>query len=237
MKEFPTEGEELKKLLQFARKIPLNFGYNPGTTDDAHQFLALHKRKAPEVLGRIALHDGAGTKSAYGTLTVNGNVLSLHCEREIPQLAKRVKKLLRLNKMNLNVQILDGSGKVIDAVIEDIEPVPGLEDAADDTDGAEDDTSPTTTAPAAEHMREAAPAVAVSPAAGPDARDLAARLRSLQSGLKTAPGPAVSKLERAYTAAVGLVRAGDLEKAASMIGMIETTLARVAPTAPRDPSQ
>ncbi len=233
MKEFPTEGDELKKLLKFARKIPLNFGYNPGTTDDADQFLALHKRKAPEVLGRIALHDGAGTKSAFGTLSVNGNIVALHCERELPQLAKRVKKLLRLNKMNLNVQILDKSGTVIDSVIEDIEPDPALDDDTDNTETTEDDAAESTSMPAAEPAA-AAPAAAAPSAGGQDARDLAVRLRSLQSGLQAAPGPAAAKLERAFTAAVGLVRAGDLEKAASMVAMIETTLARVAPGATTD---
>jgi hypothetical protein len=227
MKEFPTEGEELKKQLKLARKLPLNFGYNPGTTDDDDQFMALHKRKPPEVLGRIALHDGAGTKAAFGTLEVKGNIVMLTCEREIPQLAKRIKKLLRMNKMNLNVQVLDHSGNVIDAVIEEIEPLPESDDDIENGEAVEAETAraPDTEAP----PRPSEPAIGQGAETGPAASELAARLKTLRSGLQSAPAPAAAKLERAFAAAVGLVRSGDLDKAASMIGMIETTLARIAP--------
>lgn len=227
MKEFPTEGEELRKLLKVARKLPLNFGYNPGTTDDDDQFMALHKRKPPEVLGRIALHDGAGTKSAFGTLEVKGNIVVLTCEREIPQLAKRIKKLLRGNKLNLNVQVLDQSGNVIDAVIEEIEPLP---DSDDDIENGESAEAETEHAPDSETPPSTAePAIGQGVETGSAAIALAARLKALRAGLQSAPAPAAAKLERAFAAAVGLVRSGDLDKAASMIGMIETTLARVAP--------
>lgn len=102
--DFPVAGADLKKLVKHARKVPVAFGYNPGTDDD-DQFLAVHKIKKPELLGKIARNEGAGTKSAFGTFTLQGNILTLKCEREVPTLAKRFKKLLRMNRINLNVEV------------------------------------------------------------------------------------------------------------------------------------
>jgi hypothetical protein len=223
MKEFPVEGEQLKKLLKFARETPLAFGYNPGTTDDDDQFLALHKRKSPEVLGRIAMHDGAGTKAAFGMLSVTGNIVSLHCERALPQLAKRIKRLLRLNHMNLNVKVFDAEGNVVDEIIEDVEPGAAPEESKAETDNKATGQGQPDPAPPPPQSDSRTEAMA-----------LAARLKAMQSRVQSAPAPAAAKLTRAYGSAVSLVRAGDLEKAGSMIAQIEAVLARVAPATSGD---
>lgn len=229
--EFPIEGDKLKKLVKRARRQPINFGYNPGTDDD-DQFLAAHIKKQPQLMGKIAKTDGAGTKSAFGTFTVSGNILTLQCERELPQLAKRMKKLMRMNKISLNVQVMDSAGNLIDSDVEEFAPGAAFEEADDDDDNDDigDDTG--TAAPEAPQDRNAA-AQDAPPAPDPDrAKALATRLRQLPPQLAAAPAPVAEKLNKAFQTAVGLTKAGQMDKADQTITQIEGVLARLpAPAA------
>lgn len=261
MADYPVEGPQLKKLVKRSRRQPIAFGYNPGT-DDKDQFLAAHIRKPPELLGKIAKNDGAGTKAAFGTFTVTGNIMSLTCQREVPALAKRFKKLLRMNKVNLNVQVLDKNGNVIDSDIEEMEPGTWFDepddedddaafaDDAGDADGPGAAAPPPPPPPPPGNGAQAAPAAppppgdgaqaAAAPSPSGDAQALATRLKAVQPQVQAAPPVVADRLATAFKQAVGLVREGQHDKATQVLDQIDQVLAKVStipapPPPPPDP--
>lgn len=145
MGAFDVRGGELKKLIKLAKKQPVTFAYNPGSgpKDD---YFGLDRRKPAKVVGKAAKDEGAGTKAAFGTATVEGKVLSLTCIKTVPSIAKKLKKYLLSEKVRLNVQVLDESGKVLEAEIE--------EDLPDDPDLAEEGASPQGEAPQPEAKQQ-----------------------------------------------------------------------------------
>ncbi|MEW2914960.1 hypothetical protein [Leisingera sp. JC11] len=138
MGAFDVRGGELKKLIKLAKKQPVTFAYNPGSgpKDD---YFGMDRRKPAKVVGKAAKDEGVGTKAAFGTATVEGKVLSLTCIKTVPSIAKKLKKYLLSEKVRLNVQVLDESGKVLEAEIE--------EDLPDDPDLAEEGASQQTGTP------------------------------------------------------------------------------------------
>ena len=175
--EFPIDDDKLRKLIKASRRIPVAFGYNPGTTDDDDEFLAAHLRKSPDVLGRIALHDGAGTRSAFGTFQVSGTELDLTCERTIKQLAKKFKRYLRSHKIYLNVVVMDPEGNVIDSDVEVLAEAFDLGDDDEAIDALADAPEPEPEA----DVPDAEEPPAVSPA------EIAQRLRALRPDLAAVP--------------------------------------------------
>lgn len=157
--------------------------------------------------------------------------MSLTCLREVPTLAKRMKKLLRTNKINLNVQVLDKNRNVIDSDIEEMDEGTWFNEPDDPTDDKEDDEDdddeiavappppPRNGAYAASPVPPAPPppgngTQAVPPARPPPgvAQDLEAQLKTLQLQVATLP-PAAEKVSTAFKAAVALLRGGDAIKA------------------------
>lgn len=127
MGEFQVSGPELKKLVNVMRKQPISFAFNPAkkVEDD---YLGLHRTKPPKTLGREAKDEGEGEKCAFGTAQVEGKILSLTCERIIPALAKKLKRYLKSQKVNLNVQVFDESGNLLETDIEDLPDDPEMDD-------------------------------------------------------------------------------------------------------------
>jgi type II secretory pathway pseudopilin PulG len=227
--DFPVDSEKLRKLIKKARSMPISFGYNDGTNDEDDEFLAAHARKDPEMLGKIAKSEGAGTKSAYGTFRVDGSEVHLTCFRSTPQLAKKFKKYLKKNKITLNVVVLDPSGAVIDSDVEQLDDwFQEQEDAADLADDA---------AEAVEELVEAggtsADGAAAPAGADPEAATLAARLRMLQPKVAAAPPAIAERLMTAFKAVIALIRAGQTAQAGGTLGQIEAIIAKLAaqPTA------
>jgi hypothetical protein len=244
MADYKVAGDDLKKLVKFSRKSPVSFGYNPGTDPD-DQYLAAHKRKPPELLGKAAKTEGAGTKAAFGTFAVAGNIMSVTCVKELPGLAKRMKKLLRMNKINLNVQILDASGNVIDSDIEEMEDAfdeaddDEADDDADDADDHHGDNDAATDQSATDQSATDQLVAAAPPPTGV-APDLAARLKAMQPQVLAAPPVIAQKVTAAFKQAVGMARAGQGEGAVKLLDQIDALLARVgtipaAPPPPPDP--
>lgn len=222
--DFPIDSEKLRKLIKKSRSMPIGFGYNDGTNDEDDEFLAAHARKDPEMLGKIAKSEGAGTKSAYGTFRVDGSEVHLTCFRSTPQLAKKFKKYLKKNKITLNVVVLDPSGAVIDSDVEQLDDwFREEEDASDLADDA---------AEAIEELVEAGGTGAdgAAPAAGADAEaaTLAARLRTLQPKVAAAPPAIADRLMTAFKAVIALIRAGQTAQAGGTLGQIEAILAKLA---------
>lgn len=220
---FPVDSDKLRKLIKKSRSMAIGFGYNDGTNDEDDEFLAAHARKDPEMLGKIAKSEGAGTKSAYGTFRVDGSEVHLTCFRSTPQLAKKFKKYLKKNKITLNVVVMDPSGAVIDSDVEQLDDwFKEEEDASDLADDA---------AEAIEELVEAGGTGSVEGAAptAPDAEaaTLAARLRMLQPKVAAAPPAIAERLMTAFKAVIALIRAGETAKAGATLGQIEAILAKL----------
>lgn len=211
--DFPLDRDGVRKALKAARKSPMGFGYNPGTTDDDDEWFAAHRRRKPEFLGKMALTEGAGTKSAFGTYTVLGAELRMTCQRTIPQLARRFKVYLKSLKLTLNVVVLDPEGNVIDS---DIEELDGWFD--EDDDGAEDDGADAG-APA-----EAPPVL--DPAV--ELRALTARLAAVKGEVVAAQGDLAPRIRQGFAKAVELVKAGKPAEADPVVSRLEMVLARLA---------
>ncbi|MEP1353523.1 MAG: hypothetical protein ABJX32_10000 [Tateyamaria sp.] len=135
MSEVALKGDELKKLLKVAKKQEIAFAYAPGKKPEDDIF-SMDRKKAPEVVSRQVRKESDGSKYAFGFASVSGKVISLKCERELPGMSKKLKKLFKAEKCPLNVVILDGSGKVLEEDIEEL-PDDGLLDDGDDQDGNE----------------------------------------------------------------------------------------------------
>jgi hypothetical protein len=238
--EFPVEGDKLKKLVKKARSMPIAFGFNPGTADDDDEWLAAHARKAPELLGKMAVTEGAGTRSAFGTFRVDGSELHLTCLRSIPQLAKKFKKYLKRFKVTLNVVVLDPNGNVIDSDVEVLTDwFKEEEDAQDLVDDVAD-----AVAEAAEAAEMAPSDVDMTAEADPaQAATLTARLKALQPRVVGLPPAAAEKLAAAFRGAVQLIKGNLLGAAAATIAQMETVVERLAglpqgtpPVAPPQPA-
>ncbi|MGQ0566368.1 MAG: hypothetical protein ACT4OK_15035 [Gemmobacter sp.] len=216
--DYPIEGDKLKKLIKKSRSMPIPFGFNPGTSDDEDEYLAAHARKAPEILGKLALNEGAGTKTSFGTFAVDGSEVHLTCFKTIPQLAKKFKKYLKRFKITLNCVVMDPEGNVIDSDVET------LDDWFQEVEDRED---------AAADAAEAAAAAEVEPDNdGIDPAELAKRLRALQPKIAAAPPGVIDRVTVGLAGAVGLIKSGRLEQASITIAQLEAIMARLA-AAPR----
>lgn len=231
MSDFSVEGAELKKLLKFSRAAPISFAYCPGSKVETDLF-GLHRKKPAAVMAKSLRASGDGPKVAFGTLQMEGKVISLQCEKAMPALAKKVKKFLKLNKVSKNVRILDMDGNVTE---EDIEDLP------DDPDDAPPQTAPQTTqsqpaaaAPPPETAAEPSPtpeAVEETPApdqSGGDLKALAARAKALQPEVMAVPSPSGDKLRQAFGAAVAQLKAGKADAAAKTLDTIEQVLKKLS---------
>ncbi|MCV2869869.1 hypothetical protein OEW28_14640 [Defluviimonas sp. WL0002] len=222
MGEHRVEGPEIKKLLKIARRQPLNFAFNPAKSDEDGYF-ALHRKKPAPILAKEVRSEGEGNKFSFGTATLEGKLLKLQVERELPQLAKKMKRFLKANKVLLNVQILDSDGNVLDADIED--DLPDDPDFDGEEDGARSDA---TAANSIEPEADAA-----SPYG---AQDLVQRLARAKAKLAELPDAARKKLESAIGQVVTLIKAADMEAAERGVAAIEAALAKLSgPSAPPPP--
>jgi len=130
-----TEEEitELKAMFPVARKGPVSFGLCLGKKPETTA-LYIHRKKAPEILGRQAKKASDSSKLAFGTVTVKGKKLLLQCEGDVPGgLAKKTKEFLNFLKTPMKIIILDATGKVLES------------DGEDDEDDGEDGVTAQTT--------------------------------------------------------------------------------------------
>ncbi len=214
MGEFSVEGTELKKLVKIAKKRPLAFAVAPGSDGDSF-FFALHKKLAPEVVARGVKKESGINKIAYGLCSVESKDMVLTCQRELPALAKRLKKWLKKQKAPYNVKILDENGNVIDSDIEDL-PDDAFYDDDPDGDLGEDGGNE-----------------APDPVAGA----LHQRILSLVPEIRQLTGPERTKLQAAAKAALDKNGAGDTDAAAKLVAAIEAGLQKnrnVSPQASGD---
>ena len=202
MADLRVEGDEIKRLVKVARKAPVSLGFNPGTGDE-DAWLGLHKTRSPDVLGKEAKAGAEGGKVTFGTATVAGKVMTLSCLRELPGVAKKLKKYLKSQKVLLNVVILDADGNVLESdVDEDLPEDPDLDD--------DNDLSAPEGNAAALERRIAA------------LRDLLARM---SPALAAGPLQALDKI-------AGFLAGGEVERTAAGLDKVEALVARLQQEAP-----
>lgn len=104
----------IKKMVKIGRTRSLTFAFCPAAGDEEPLF-TLHRRKKPDILGKSARKESEGSKVAFGTMTVEGKCLVLTCSRLIPGMADKLKKMLRAQKVPMDVRLLDADGKELGA--------------------------------------------------------------------------------------------------------------------------
>ncbi|MFT7058040.1 MAG: hypothetical protein ACJASV_000540 [Pseudorhodobacter sp.] len=110
MSDFELDKSALKKLVNIARTKPLAFAFCPSAGEEDPVFF-IHRRKKPDVLGKGLRKESGQPKVSFGTVSVNGKVMNLTCDRVIPGMSKKLKKLLRDQKVPMDVMLLDAKGK------------------------------------------------------------------------------------------------------------------------------
>jgi hypothetical protein len=218
MSEFALDGPELKKMVKLARKAPLGFAFNPGKSAEEH-FFAIHRKRPPAFLGRVAKSEGPGNKAAFGTCFVEEKVMQLSCEVVVPAMAKAVKRFLKASKVSLNVVIMDADGNVLESDIEDLPDDPDLYEAADQA------------SPDPEQQSAARPEATDQP----DAAALVRRIKAAQPRIATAPKPMAEKLMAAVQKVVPTIKAQNLGAADQALTQIEAVLDKLPTQAEPEP--
>jgi len=112
MPDLKLGPDELKKLIKKAKSGPMPFAFCPGG-DDQDDLLLIHRRKDPQRLGKSARKQVGGTKVSFGTFEVVGKDMKITAVKLIPALAKKLKKLLREQKISMNVLVVDADGNIV----------------------------------------------------------------------------------------------------------------------------
>lgn len=212
MAEFALAGNDLKRMVKVAKTQPLPFAYCPGPTTP-EDLLAMHRTKPGATMAKELRATGEGSKVAFGTVAVNGKLMELACERHLPNLAKRIKRFLKLNKVSLNVQVLDADGNVVDS---DIEELPDDPDDLLDEDSADDAT------PATFDEGNADP----SETDAAQLRSLTERFRSVQPFVMSVTGTSADAVRKALASGIGLLKSGDLVQAEKTVVALEAMRSR-----------
>ncbi len=231
MADDKLEGPELKKMVKLAKKKPLAFAFCPGKKMDEHVVM-IDRRKGPTILSKAAKKIGTSPKVAFGTMSVNGKVAELTCERVVPKMAKTLKQYFRIQKLMLNIVVFDADGQELESEIEELPDDPEF----DQDDGAplEDDENEDRAANAEEQNAEEEAARAAAEENEDedeeeklDARALAARLKAVQPGVMAAEGPIAEKLKKIMGVAVSQIKENDLAKADQAITGLEGAVAKL----------
>lgn len=195
--QYVLHGDALKKIVRKGKKRPMPFAFVPEYGDDDGMF-AVHKKRKPEMIARATRLASGQSRVAWGTFTVIGRVMELTCINELPSIAKKLRRHLRLEKIRVDIRVLDRTGRELETDVD-------TEDDGEDTLGDDDDEDDDDDAPAprpAGTARDGAPpeeAAAEGAAGGkpkPGAADdpLAARIAAITPAIEAAAGPAGEKL-------------------------------------------
>ena len=242
--------EELKKMVMMGKKRPMNFAYNPGPKDE--DLMIIDRIKQPDVLGRLAKKEGKGTKVAAGTFELEGKKFSIKVPKELPGLAKKLRKYLKKLDFSFSIEVLDLEGAVLEADLTDEEqqeqdqkaaapkqentPEPTramAEDATPETDGrltqVQDGKQPEANMPDPEPAPQQADTQPADAAEAPDTSAqrtaLSERLRALQTPIADL-GKSGAPLGKAAGAVVAQIKAGSLDTADATLTKIEAGVAK-----------
>jgi hypothetical protein len=138
--EYVIHGDALKKIVRKSRRRPMPFAFVPTFGDDESMF-AVHKKRKPEVIARRTKLESGQSRIAYGTFMVIGKTMVLTCIRELPSIAKKLKKHMREERIPLNIRVLDMLGQELEADIDDTDDGDDPLGPDDDDDDDDDDTA------------------------------------------------------------------------------------------------
>ena len=225
MPNFDVAGPALKKILKKAAQDDVAFAFNPGKSEEDSYF-GMHILKSPAILMKEAKAVGAGAKTAFGysRVAMKEKEFRLTCEMVVPGLAKKLKKFLKANKVNLNVIVMDADGNVLES---DVEELPDDAETADDEEAQAVSEGGRAEAPAE------APAVTPTPTddpkagASPDAKALLQRLMTVRDKMKGLPEAAAARLSDPFKRTTALVKENALEAAAVNIEKLEKAVAQM----------
>ncbi len=203
---YAVTGDDLRKILRRGRRRPVPFAFTPGKGEDESLF-AVHKKRPPEMIAKATRRESGQTKVAFGTFVVQGKELILTCIQELPAIAKKLKKHLRVERLPMNIRVLDITGREIEADIEDLGDVDVLGD-----DDADDDDLPRL-ATTGDRMLD--------------------RLAVIRDAVMAAPGDAGDRLRDIFAGAVRAADNGSRDKADKLITQVEAELRRQMNSAAR----
>ena len=216
MADIGSKGAELKALVAMARKRAVYFAYCPGN-DVKEDVFAMDRKKKPAALARDAKVEGTGSKVCFGSASVSGKVMSLTCIKEIPQVAKRLKKFLKSEKVKLNVVVLDESGNVLEEDVEVFED----DGTSDEGNGAADAVA---TEPAAADVGGDAPEAKARDAKADMLKAIKARAAAVQAAIQEKPATVQGPLVKAFKGVIAALKSGDLATAEAVLTKIERAL-------------
>lgn len=223
MSDFEATGDELHTLVRLGKKRPMPFAFCPSNGEEDSLF-ATHRTKPPETIAKSARKASGRTKVCFGTFTVEGKLMTLVLVKELPAIAKKLKKHLRRERLPLNVQIVDLMGNELESDIEDLgdDPIDDPSDA-EMADDAADVEEPSEATSASETLAENDAGEDL-----PDPKLLARQLKAMQPGIMALRGGAGDTLRAAMGGAVALLKAGQLVRAESTINAIDRAFSRQA---------
>ena len=202
-KQYVVTGDELKKLVRLGRKRPMPFAFCPSSGEEESLF-ATHRKKPAKKIGKATRADSGQLKVAYGTFVIVDRVMVLTCERELPSIAKKLKKHMRAERLPLNIRVLDGSGREIESDIEDltgeVDPFAGL--GEDDDEGGSGD-------------------------------HLVRRLQRMADVVVAARGNDGDRLRNLMATAISATEAGSRDKAQKLVALVERDVRRLMGSAAR----
>lgn len=193
--------DDLKAMLKFARKGPVGFGVCLGKKP-ANTVLILHRKKAPEMLQRLAKKEGETAKISCGEIEISGKNASLRCFEDPPPVLQKALKTFFAKTVGtpLKVTLLNAEGSVLE----------GDED--------EDAGEPTPT-----------PDEQEAPASDPRIETLKAGAKDLSGQIGgIADSEVRAKLAGAFKKLVEIINRGDAETAEVAFEKLQTMVDRFA---------
>lgn len=227
MGEFTVVGDELKKMVKMGKKRPMPFAYAP--KDDEGCLFATDRKKSPEVIARATKKESGQAKIAFGTFVVEGKLMILTLTKELPGIAKKLKKHFRGEKLSINIQVVDVSGNVLDSDIEELPDDPEMDAEDEGVEGeAAEAATPEEMAADAALMAEPDPD---EPPINPS--ELAQRLKAVQPWVMAAKGEPGDRLRTVLMGAIQLIRDKDLARAEPTVTALERAVERLRNSADR----
>lgn len=204
--EYVIHGDALKKIVRKSRRRPMAFAFVPTFGDDESMF-AVHKKRKPEVVARKTKLASGQSRIAFGTFMVVGKTMVLTCVRELPSIAKKLRKHLREERIPLSIRVLDMMGRELEAEIEDSDDGEDPLGPDDDDDDDDDDDGPSARAP------------------GPAASDpIGARIAEIRPLVATAGGARGEKLRDMLSGLIQARADGTGVDAARLLSRLEEEL-------------
>lgn len=207
MSEYVVHGDDLKKIVRLGRRRPMPFAFCPSVGEDESLF-ATHRKKPPELIARMTRKESGQTKVAYGTFVILGKLMVLTCIKELPAIAKKLKKHMRAERLPLNVRVMDMSGREIEADID------AFDDGEDPFAGDDDDEEDSTTDGFVRWN-------AASAGPRPKADRLGQRIDSLKPAVLAAGGDRGDRLRDLLSAVIEAADGGRRDRAEGLIARLE----------------